>query len=109
MVADSVTISSLGRTNAKPGDPLTLYGRGFYAAESVDDSGVPISNTEQAADVSLTEKVAAGAAPASIPCQVQPGSTDTQLKVLIPAGVLAGVAADAPPLTFQVSAVAAYR
>ncbi len=92
VVADSMVIAMVGHINAKPNGIFTLYGQGFYDAESVDGSGNPISNNEPPADVFLTQQQVAGAQPQK--CTVQPGATDNQMRVTIPGDILpAGAAA----------------
>jgi hypothetical protein len=99
IVNDSMTIAMLGRINAKPDGTVTLFGQGFYDAESIDASGVPISPNEHPADVFLTER----GRPAGVgvhPCEVQPGATDTEMTVAIPDNILTG----ADSTIFDVSA-----
>jgi hypothetical protein len=87
VVADSMTISMLGGRYARPGGSITLFGQGFYNAESVDSSGRPVSPNEKPAQVFLTEQ----GRPAGVGvhrCMVQPGATDTKMTVAIPPNIM---------------------
>lgn len=94
IVPDSITASSLDKTDVPPHTNITLTGSGFFAASDVDSTGAPLVAADgrpvaQPATVSLVNQAPNGQEGSGQPrlCGFVSG-TDSQLTVTVPEDIL---------------------